>query len=56
MLEWLAEKKGDAVAFEEAQKIEHAIRKLLIDNRKTVDIGGSLSTLEFTKAVIDLMY
>jgi 3-isopropylmalate dehydrogenase len=56
MLEWLAEKKGDAVAFEEAQKIEHAIRKLLIDNRKTVDIGGSLSTLEFTKAVVDQMY
>jgi hypothetical protein len=29
---------------------------LLIANRKTVDIGGELSTLEFTKAVIDLMY
>jgi isocitrate/isopropylmalate dehydrogenase len=56
MLEWLAGKNGDAVAFKEAQKIEHAIRKLLIDNRKTVDIGGNLSTLGFTKAVIDLMY
>ncbi len=53
MLEWLGEKNNDSVAIREAQKIEHAIRKLLIDNKKTIDIGGDLSTIEFTKAVID---
>jgi 3-isopropylmalate dehydrogenase len=56
MLEWLGEKKDDLVAINEAQKIEYAIRKLLIDNKKTIDIGGDLTTLDFTKAVIDQMY
>jgi 3-isopropylmalate dehydrogenase len=56
MLEWLGGKRSDAGAIKEAQKVEHAIRKLLIGNKKTIDIGGDMSTLEFTKAVIDLMY
>jgi 3-isopropylmalate dehydrogenase len=56
MLEWLGEKNGDAAAIEEAQKIEHSIRKLLANNQKTIDIGGELSTSGFTKAVIGQMY
>jgi 3-isopropylmalate dehydrogenase len=56
MLEWLGEKNGDATAIEEAQKIEHSIRKLLLNNQKTIDIGGELSTAGFTKAVIGQMY
>jgi isocitrate/isopropylmalate dehydrogenase len=56
MLEWLGEKNGDTVVIEEAQKVEYAIRKLLTENKKTIDIGGKLSTVEFTRAVIDLMY
>jgi 3-isopropylmalate dehydrogenase len=56
MLEWLGEKNGDTVVIEEAQKVEYAIRKLLTENKKTIDIGGNLSTVEFTRAVIDLMY
>ena len=49
-------KESDAGAIKEAQKVEYAIRRLLIDNKKTIDIGGDMSTFEFTKAVIDLMY
>jgi isocitrate/isopropylmalate dehydrogenase len=56
MLEWLGGKGRDAGAIREAQKVEYAIRRLLINNKKTIDIGGSMSTFEFTKAVIDLMY
>ena len=56
MLEWLGGKGSDAGAIKEAQKVEYAIRRLLINNKKTIDIGGNMSTFEFTKAVIDLMY
>ncbi|MDP8914914.1 MAG: isocitrate/isopropylmalate family dehydrogenase, partial [Thermoproteota archaeon] len=56
MLEWLGEKNSDTIAIREAQKIECAIRKLLRRNKKTIDIGGKLSTSEFTEAVIDEMY
>lgn len=56
MLEWLGGKRSDAGAIREAQRVENAIRKMLIGNRRTVDIGGDMSTIEFTNAVIDLMY
>ncbi len=56
MLEWLGEKNGDNVVIEEAQKIQSAIKKLLMSNRKTIDIGGNLSTTDFTDAVITQMY
>jgi 3-isopropylmalate dehydrogenase len=52
MLEWLGEKNSDNALIQEAKKIEAAIKKLLINNKKTIDIGGDLSTSEFTKAVI----
>jgi 3-isopropylmalate dehydrogenase len=56
MLEWLGGKRSDAVAIREAQRVEHAIRRMLMGNRRTIDIGGDMSTIEFTNAVIDLMY
>jgi 3-isopropylmalate dehydrogenase len=56
MLEWLGGKRSDAAAIREAQRVENAIRKMLIGNRRTIDIGGNMSTIEFTNAVIDLMY
>jgi 3-isopropylmalate dehydrogenase len=56
MLEWLGGKRSDAGAIREAQRVEHAIRRMLIGNKRTVDIGGDMSTIEFTNAVIDLMY
>jgi 3-isopropylmalate dehydrogenase len=56
MLEWLGGKRSDAGAIREAQRVEHAIRRMLIGNKRTIDIGGDMSTIEFTNAVIDLMY
>jgi 3-isopropylmalate dehydrogenase len=56
MLEWLGGKRSDAGAIREAQRVEHAIRRMLRGNRRTIDIGGDMSTIEFTNAVIDLMY
>ena len=56
MLDWLGEKNSDTIAVREAQKIERAIRKLLKRNKKTIDIGGKLSTSEFTDSVIGEMY
>jgi 3-isopropylmalate dehydrogenase len=56
MLEWLGEKNSDTITVREAQKIERAIRKLLKRNKKTIDIGGKMSTSEFTEAVIGEMY
>jgi 3-isopropylmalate dehydrogenase len=56
MLEWLGGKRNDAGAIREAQRVENAIRKMLIGNRRTIDIGGNMSTIEFTNAVIGLMY
>jgi 3-isopropylmalate dehydrogenase len=48
MLEWLADKYNDKDAFNEGQRIENVITSLLKQNKKTKDIGGKLSTTEFT--------
>ena len=53
MLEWIGEKFKDPLLFTEAVKIENAIITLLKQNKKTIDIGGNLSTTEFTRMVID---
>ncbi len=53
MLEWIGEKFKDPLLFTEAVKIENAIITLLKQNNKTIDIGGNLSTTEFTRMVID---
>ena len=53
MLEWIGEKFKDPLLFTEAVKIENAIVTLLKQNNKTIDIGGNLSTTEFTRMVID---
>ena len=36
-----------------AEKIEKALFKTLSDGHKTVDIGGNMSTTEFTKKIIE---
>jgi 3-isopropylmalate dehydrogenase len=56
MLEWIGEKFKDPLLFTEAVKIENAIVTLLKQNNKTIDIGGKLSTTEFTRMVIDNLY
>jgi 3-isopropylmalate dehydrogenase len=55
MLEWLGDKFKNPLLFLEAAKIEHAIITLLKQNQKTIDIGGSLSTSEFSKKLRDLL-
>jgi 3-isopropylmalate dehydrogenase len=56
MLEWLADKYDDRGAFKEGQRIEAAMIMLLRKNRKTKDIGGKLTTTEFTKLLSLSMY
>jgi 3-isopropylmalate dehydrogenase len=55
MLEWLGDKYQDSSLFLEAAKIENAIINLLNQNQKTIDIGGNLSTIEFSKRLVNLL-
>jgi 3-isopropylmalate dehydrogenase len=56
MLEWLGEKYKDDGPFNESRRIEDAITNLLRQNKKTKDIGGTLSTTDFTKLIAISMY
>lgn len=55
MLEWLGDKFQDSLLFVEAAKIENAIINLLKQNQKTIDIGGNLSTSDFSKRLVNLI-
>ena len=56
MLEWLGDKYKDDGLFNESRRIEDAITSLLRQNKKTKDIGGTLSTTDFTKLIAISMY
>jgi 3-isopropylmalate dehydrogenase len=56
MLEWLSDKYNDPDAFNMGRRIEDAIISLLKQSKKTKDIGGKLSTRDFTKLVASSMY
>jgi 3-isopropylmalate dehydrogenase len=56
MLEWLSDKHNDKNAILEGRRIEDAIVGLLKNDKKTKDIGGKLSTTEFTELVAKAMY
>ena len=56
MLEWLSDKYSDKDAMAGARKIEDAIITVLKQDKKTIDIGGKLSTTEFAALVIKMMY
>ena len=56
MLEWLADKNHDDATAKEGRRIEHAITSLLKKGYKTKDIGGDLSTTEFTAKAAKMMY
>ncbi|MAQ19527.1 MAG: isocitrate dehydrogenase [Sandaracinus sp.] len=53
MLQHMGEKLGAAGCKEAAAMIEAAYERALSDGQKTGDIGGSLNTAGFTKAVIE---
>ncbi|MDI1495303.1 MAG: isopropylmalate/isohomocitrate dehydrogenase [Cenarchaeum symbiont of Oopsacas minuta] len=52
MLDWLSSKHSDDVCSVAAGKLENAVYGAVRDGAKTVDIGGSMNTLEFTGEVI----
>jgi 3-isopropylmalate dehydrogenase len=56
MLEWLSDKHNDKNAILEGKRIEEAIAGLLNQGKKTIDVGGKLSTTEFTELVAKSMY
>jgi 3-isopropylmalate dehydrogenase len=51
MLEWLAYKNNDKDALKQGNRIEDAIVRVLEKNKKTKDIGGELTTKQFTNLV-----
>jgi 3-isopropylmalate dehydrogenase len=56
MLEWLADRHSDKNAMLEGRRIEDAIVSLLRQDKKTKDIGGMLTTTEFTELAAKAMY
>jgi 3-isopropylmalate dehydrogenase len=56
MLEWLGDRQRDRNAILEGRRIEDAIMQVLKRGNKTKDIGGKLSTTEFTDLVEKAMY
>jgi 3-isopropylmalate dehydrogenase len=56
MLEWLGDSHVDKYAIMEGKRIEDAIVSVLKKGGKTKDIGGKLSTTEFTELVAKAMY
>lgn len=56
MLQWLGAERGDKQATLEGDRIENAILRMLIENKKTKDLGGTLTTDEFTRNVMSYLY
>ncbi|HSG82975.1 MAG: isocitrate/isopropylmalate dehydrogenase family protein [Nitrosopumilus sp.] len=53
MFDWLGNKHNDSKCVEVGQKLESTIFDLVKSGVKTKDIGGSSSTVEFTKQITD---
>ena len=56
MLQWLGTKHNDKQAVLEGNRIEEAIVRMLAENKKTKDLGGTLTTKEFTRSVVSYLY
>jgi 3-isopropylmalate dehydrogenase len=56
MLQWLGTERNDKQAMLEGDRIEKAILRMLNENKKTKDQGGTLTTKEFTKSVMSYLY
>jgi 3-isopropylmalate dehydrogenase len=56
MLQWLGAERNDRQAVLEGDRIENAILRMLFENRKTKDQGGTLTTKEFTTSVMSYLY
>jgi 3-isopropylmalate dehydrogenase len=55
MFDWLGEKHNDKNMLVQASKIEETVRDLFINNIKTKDLGGNLSTFEFNSKFIQAL-
>jgi 3-isopropylmalate dehydrogenase len=53
MLDWLGAKHNDSKCIDVGAKLESVIFDLVKTGSKTKDIGGTMSTVEFTKAITD---
>ena len=53
MFDWLGAKHNDSKCIEVGAKLESTIFDLVKTSSKTKDIGGTMSTSEFTKAITD---
>lgn len=53
MLNFIAVDRGDTGCHDVADRIKHAYDRAIADGQKTRDIGGSLGTREFCRAVIE---
>lgn len=53
MCDWLGAKNNDSKIIEAGKKLESTIFGLVKTGAKTKDIGGTMSTTEFTKAITD---
>jgi 3-isopropylmalate dehydrogenase len=56
MLQWLGTERDDKQVMLEGDRIENAILRMLIENKKTKDLGGTLTTKEFTRSVMSYLY
>ncbi len=52
MMEWIHSKNNDNKILEESKKLERIIINMLQENKKTIDIGGNLTTVEFTQNIV----
>jgi len=53
MFDWLGAKNNDSKCIDVGAKLESTIFDLVKTGSKTKDIGGTMSTVEFTKAITD---
>jgi 3-isopropylmalate dehydrogenase len=53
MFDWLGAKNNDSKCIDVGAKLESVIFDLVKTGSKTKDIGGTMSTVEFTKAITD---
>ena len=55
MFEWIGDKYNDKKMLNQSVKIDKAIELLFVNNIKTKDIGGNLSTFEFNDKFIKIL-
>lgn len=51
MLEWLAARHGDQKCADAADMLERAVQDVVSQGAKTLDVGGDMTTMQFTRRV-----